>query len=140
MTNLSKLAGAVYYPELEHAPLSVEDKKLNRLMIKPLQDFTPDDVRILTEHKLYLEHILPIALRFLQQDLFTKAKFYEGDVLVAVCELLPQDIPQSLQTDWQNWIQFLTDFKNSPEYKNIPDNIIQRKITICIKQHTAKKE
>jgi hypothetical protein len=140
MTNLSELAGAVYYPELENAPVSVEDKKINRLMIKSLQDFTPDDVRILTEHKLYLEHVLQIALNFLQQDLWIKAKFYEGDLLVAVCELTPQDIPQSLQITWQSWIHFLIDFKASPGYKSIKDNIIQRKITICLKQHTTKKE
>ncbi len=136
MQTLAELAGAVYYPELENAPISVEDKKVNRLMIKPLQDFTPDDIRILTERKLYSEYILPLALSLLQQDLWIKAKFYEGDLLVAVCELLPQDIPYSVQVQWQRWIEHLKNFKNSAQYKAIPDNIIQRKITIAIKKHT----
>jgi hypothetical protein len=137
MQNLFELAGAVYYPELEQAPITVEDKKINRLMIKPLQDFTPEDVRILIERKLYSEHVLPLALTFLQQDIWVKAKFYEGDLLVAVCELFPQDIPASVQNQWQEWINFLLHFKNSPEYKQIVDRIIQRKITIALKNHNG---
>lgn len=136
MPTLIELANAVYRPELEHAPISVEDKKVNRLMIKPLQDFTPDDTRIFIERKLYLEHTLPLALTLLQQNIWIKAKFYEGDLLVAVCQLMPQDIPAALQILWQNWIHFLRNFKNSAEYKAIPDNIIQRKITLSLKKHT----
>ncbi|MCS7027704.1 MAG: contact-dependent growth inhibition system immunity protein [Bacteroidia bacterium] len=135
MPTLSQLAGAIYYPELEYAPISVEDKKVNRLAIKPLEDFTNEDIRLLLERKLYLEYILQIALRALQQNLWIKAKFYEGDLLVAVCELLPEDIPPSLHKDWQEWLMNLKNFKLSEEYKRIPDNIIQRKITIALKKH-----
>lgn len=135
MQTLAELAGAVYYPELEYAPISVEDKKINRLMIKPLQDFTPEDIRILTERKLYLQYVLPMGIELLYADLMIKTKFYEGDLLVAICELLPQDIPVLLQPQWQQWIEFLTIFKNSPEYKTIPDTIIKRKIAVCIKAH-----
>lgn len=136
MPSLAELAGAIYYPHLEDAPISVEDKKVNRLMIKPLQEFSPDDIRILVERKLYLEHILPLALSCLQENLWVKAKFYEGDLLVAVCELASQDIPENLQIQWDKWIAYLTDFKRSPMYKEIKDNIIQRKITLSLKEHT----
>lgn len=135
MQCLTELAGATYYPELEYAPISVEDKKINRLMIKPLQDFTAEDIRILTERRLYPVHVLPLALSLLQKDIWIKAKFYEGDLLVAVCELLPQDIPPALQKEWHQWLNFLSSFKNSAEYKTIPDTIIQRKITIVLKKH-----
>ncbi|MCS7076028.1 MAG: contact-dependent growth inhibition system immunity protein [Bacteroidia bacterium] len=135
MKNLSELLGAVYYPELEHAPISMEDKKINRLSIKPLNEFSYEDIRLLVERKLYLECILEMALRILHQDMWVKAKFYEGDLLVAVCELLPQDIPISSQKLWQDWLQALKVFKQSDAYKQIPDNIIQRKITLSLKKH-----
>lgn len=136
MQSLAELAGAVYYPQLEYAPISAEDKKINRLMIKPLQDFVPEDIRLLIERKLYLEHILPMALNILQKNMWIKAKFYEGDLFVAVCELLPHNIPEILHNQWKEWINYLVHFKNSADYKNISDNIIQRKITLCIKKHT----
>lgn len=136
--NLITLAQAVYYPELENAPINAEDKKINQLMKKELDSFEVEDIRLLIERKLYLSILLEKALNLLKEDIWVKGKFYEGDVCVAVCELFPTDIPQNQAVLWQQWIDQLTVFKQTTSYKEIKDTIIQRKITLCLKNHPKK--
>ena len=55
---------------------------------KPLEDFTPEDLRIMIGQQFYLPYLIPIALEFLDTDILSSGDMYDGDLL---CILLGID-------------------------------------------------
>ncbi len=54
------------------------------LRSKPIDEFTPEDLRIMIGQKICLDWLVPIALDLLEEDPFVAGDFYDGDLLVAV--------------------------------------------------------
>ena len=48
---------------------------------KDLSEFELDDIRFMIVQKVGLDHLVPIALNFLKENLLTEAYYYEGDLL-----------------------------------------------------------
>ncbi len=51
---------------------------------KPIDEFTPGDLRVMIGQKISLDWLVPLAIELLEEDPFTAGDFYDGDLLVAV--------------------------------------------------------
>ena len=51
---------------------------------KPLADLTIEEIRLLVSQSIGLEHLVPLALEKLEEDILAEGDFYEGDLLVAL--------------------------------------------------------
>jgi hypothetical protein len=56
----------------------------HRLRRKPLDEFTPEDLRIMIGQAIGLDYLVPLALDKLECDPFTGGDFFPGDLLAAV--------------------------------------------------------
>ncbi|TCP64412.1 contact-dependent growth inhibition system immunity protein [Baia soyae] len=52
--------------------------------LKPLQDVTDEEIRILIGQEVSLEYVVPIAIERLYKDPLLRANFYHGDLLQKV--------------------------------------------------------
>ncbi|WP_279388953.1 contact-dependent growth inhibition system immunity protein [Baia soyae] len=52
--------------------------------LKPLQDLTNEELRVLVGQKVSLEYVVPIAFERLFEDPFLGADLYRGDLLQAI--------------------------------------------------------
>src|SRR5687767_7847702 len=56
----------------------------NRLRRVPLEDFTPENLRIMIGQDIGLPYLIPLALEVLRSNPFVSGDFYEGDLLAVV--------------------------------------------------------
>jgi hypothetical protein len=56
----------------------------HRLHKKPIDEFTPEDLRIMIGQSIGLRYLLPVATEMLEKDPFIQGDMYEGDLLVSV--------------------------------------------------------
>ena len=54
------------------------------LRAKPLARFSIDDLRVMIGQQVGLPHLLPLALRRLQENPLAEGEYYPGDLLTAV--------------------------------------------------------
>ncbi len=54
---------------------------------KPLNQLSIEEVRLFITQKLGVKYLLPIAVSALEDDLFQKVQYYDGDLLNAVLNL-----------------------------------------------------
>jgi len=84
--------------ELEGAPRDATafDSHLvqscHALRTKPLQDFSPEDFRIMIGQNIGLPFLLPLALNILKDDPLAAGEYYESELLVAA---LRSEVKQS---------------------------------------------
>jgi hypothetical protein len=57
---------------------------VHALRRKPVLDFTVEDLRIMIGQSVGLRHLVPLALRHLEEDAFVEGDFYPGDLLAVV--------------------------------------------------------
>jgi hypothetical protein len=54
---------------------------------KPLNTFTIEDLRIMIGQNFSLDYLIPLAIEKLDEDLFARGDFYEGDLLQNVLKI-----------------------------------------------------
>jgi hypothetical protein len=64
-------------------------KRCHELRTKPLRDFTVEDLRIMIEQQVALNHLVEIALTRLRADPLLKGDRYPGDLLASVLRVDP---------------------------------------------------
>ena len=57
---------------------------------KVLNDFTVEDLRIMTGQNIGLDYLVPLAIGVLSDDLFAEGDYYEGDLLKNVLNIAPR--------------------------------------------------
>jgi hypothetical protein len=62
-------------------------KKAYEFRKKPLQDLTIEEIRLLISQSIGLEHIVPLALDKLDEDILAEGDFYKGDLLIPLSKL-----------------------------------------------------
>jgi CDI immunity proteins len=62
-------------------------KTTTQLIDKDLNDFTPEDFRILIGQEMYLDIILPMAINILYKDPLVSGDYYAGDLLKTVLSI-----------------------------------------------------
>lgn len=62
-------------------------KTCNALRKKPIEQFTTEDLRIMIGQQMGLDHLVPVALEKLTEDLFAEGNLYEGDLLESVLHI-----------------------------------------------------
>ena len=82
--------------------------RITKLIDKNLNKFTPEDFRILIGQEMYLDIILPLSIRLLENDPLISGDYYRGDLLKAV-----------LSINAKFW-------KDNPELKSRLDNILKK--------------
>lgn len=61
----------------------------HRLRRKPLNEFTPEDLRIMIGQGIGLDFLVPLALEVLAAEPLVSGDFYPGDLLAAVARVEP---------------------------------------------------
>lgn len=61
----------------------------HELRRKPLEDFLPEDLRIMIGQGIALRFLVPIAIEVLERDPLTQGDFYPGDLLANVLRVEP---------------------------------------------------
>jgi hypothetical protein len=56
---------------------------------KRLEDFSPEDLRILIGQQIGIQHLVPLALTVLQDNPLAEGNFYEGDLLCCLLRYVP---------------------------------------------------
>lgn len=64
-------------------------KRCHALRKKVLNDFTVEDLRIMTGQNIGLDYLVPLAIGVLSDDLFAEGDYYEGDLLKNVLNIAP---------------------------------------------------
>lgn len=59
-------------------------KTCSALRKKPINEFTPEDLRIMIGQQLGLRFLIPMAIKLLKKDLMAKGDFFKGDLLQSV--------------------------------------------------------
>lgn len=59
----------------------------HRLRKIPIQDLSPENLRMLIGQEIGLEYLLPIAFELLEESLLVAGDMYEGDLLCAVAQV-----------------------------------------------------
>lgn len=59
----------------------------HELRKKPLKEFEAEDLRIMIGQSIGLNYLIPIALEFLNWNIFTDGDFHKGDLLKAVLKV-----------------------------------------------------
>ncbi|MEH6657057.1 contact-dependent growth inhibition system immunity protein [Leeuwenhoekiella marinoflava] len=72
---------------------------------KPLTDLTIEEIRLLISQSIGLEHLVPLALEKLDEDILAVGDLYEGDLLFALAK-----IPNEF---WRKHSILLTDLKEN---------------------------
>lgn len=57
------------------------------LLYLPLEDFSVEDVRFYIGQKEGLNYLIPLAIRYLKEDLFVEGDYFEGDLLKNVLQV-----------------------------------------------------
>lgn len=83
---LQDLDGQVW-PEPAHSSHLVTT--CHRLRRKPLDQFTPEDLRILIGQNISLDVLIPLAIERLEQDPLIAGDLYPGDLLATVTRVEP---------------------------------------------------
>lgn len=65
-----------------------------KLLSKPLKDFSVEDLRLMLSQNTELKFLMPIVMEILEKDLFAEGDYYEGDLLMA-----------TLQSDSVFWLE-----------------------------------
>lgn len=65
-------------------------KRCHALRKKVLNDFTVEDLRIMTGQNIGLDYLVPLAIGVLSDDLFAEGDYYEGDLLKNVLNIAPR--------------------------------------------------
>jgi len=58
-------------------------RRVNELLDVVISEFNVEDVRLLIGQDIGLEYTVPIAMKFLSEDILAEGDFYEGDLLKA---------------------------------------------------------
>lgn len=58
--------------------------RCERLLVTPLRDFKPGDLRVMLHQRFYPETLVPLALPLLEQEPLLDANRYPGDLLSSV--------------------------------------------------------
>ncbi len=61
----------------------------HRLMRKPINEFTVEDLRIMVGQSIGIEFLVPIAIEILEINLFAEGNFYPGDLLETLISVPP---------------------------------------------------
>lgn len=59
-------------------------RRCSELFIKPLNEFSVEDMRIMIGQQIGLEYLIPLAVEQLTIDILAEGDFYPGDLLTAV--------------------------------------------------------
>jgi hypothetical protein len=59
-------------------------RRCHELRTKPIDDFTIEDLRVLIEQQIALEHLVPQAIEVLETNPLAEGDFQPGDLLQAV--------------------------------------------------------
>lgn len=78
--------------------LVIDCHKLRR---KPLQDFTPENLRLMIGQEISLDYLMPLALELLSDDPLLAAQGYRGDLLLAVLRAKPEFWQSNLDLWWE---------------------------------------
>ena len=70
--------------------------KFQKLLIKPLSDYTIEDMRLMVGQNVGLEFLIPIVMEVLEKNIFVEGDYYEGDLLMV-----------TLQSDSSFWLSNL---------------------------------
>ncbi|MEZ5946665.1 MAG: contact-dependent growth inhibition system immunity protein [Hyphomonas sp.] len=82
MPTLEQLSGERWPdPEPDATPLV---KKCARYVRADLDSISDEGIRLLVGQRIYLKHLLPVALERLDQNPWLSGDFYQGDLLKAV--------------------------------------------------------
>lgn len=68
--------------------------KCEALLLKPLNEYSIENLRMMVGQQIGLEFLIPLAVEKLQEDILAEGDFYPGDLLAAV-----------LRTDRSFWLQ-----------------------------------
>ncbi|TWJ04462.1 hypothetical protein JN11_00171 [Mucilaginibacter frigoritolerans] len=76
-------------------------KEVNKLLQKPLNTFSIEDLRLMIGQQIGLKYLVLLAIEVLEKDLFAVGNFYEGDLLQCVL-----NIESKFWNDYQSsWIK-----------------------------------
>ena len=56
----------------------------NALLVKPIGEYTVEDLRLMIGQNTGLEYLIPKAIEVLEKDMFAEGDFYPGDLLEKV--------------------------------------------------------
>lgn len=59
-------------------------ERIARIRKKRIGDFDDDDLRVAIQQVICLEHIMPVAIDRIKQDVLVEAFYYPGDLLMAM--------------------------------------------------------
>lgn len=76
---LQELDREVWGPAPEGATLLME--KCHTLRLKPISQFTIEDLRILIGQQIGLKYLIPYSLPKLEENILAEGNYYEGDLL-----------------------------------------------------------
>lgn len=80
---LDELENVVWGPPKFNSHLVIT---CHRLRTKPIDEFTPGDLRIMIGQKIGLPHLMPRALLVLENEPLAEGDYYPGDLLANVIE------------------------------------------------------
>ncbi|HET9057782.1 MAG TPA: contact-dependent growth inhibition system immunity protein [Chitinophagaceae bacterium] len=72
-----------YWPEPKEFPTSMV-KEIYSLRKKEIDNFDPDNFRLLISQGVGLKFLIPKAIELLRNDLLTEALYYPGDLLLSL--------------------------------------------------------
>jgi len=64
-------------------------KRCLELCRVPIDDFTPEDLRLMIGQAFSLQYLVPMAIEHLQKDILTEGDLYPGDLLSAMLNIDP---------------------------------------------------
>lgn len=59
-------------------------KRHNELLVKPIKDFSIEDLRLMIGQNTGLPYLIPVAMEQLRENILAEGDYYEGDLLKAV--------------------------------------------------------
>ena len=80
LVNLQKLGN--YVPSKN--PQTSLVAKCEALFLKPLDEYSIENLRIMIGQQLGLEYLVPLAIEKLQENILAEGDFYPGDLLLSV--------------------------------------------------------
>lgn len=97
MKTLEELENVAWLKPQFESGLSTRCHELRKV---PIDELSPEDLRVLIGQGIGLEHLLPLALAVLEEDPLAEGDLYPGDLLAAVIGL-HSEAWQANPTSWE---------------------------------------
>src|SRR5688572_14385673 len=68
---------------------------------KPLNEVTIEELRLAIGQGFGLDHLMPMAIELLKNDILTEGDLYEGDLLASVISTSTFDYWKKRKDDWE---------------------------------------